>query len=444
MQSTTPQPYRAPPPAPPRHVPASQVEVIEEFEPWDDEVGEEISEEEYEAERRALRRKRVGGAAGATLLGVLAAIVIFALLMGPDALPFVESFDPTPLQQSDLGAPRVPGFDPGFGEPAPTPTGVTGANAQYVISWTTSPVFAGRGGSMRINITNRGPTDIYVEQVRLYTEWNDALAYYGTSFGWYASPGEEVTMGLLAFDGPTAAGFYNYHFEVDLMVKRQVLGTWADMDPQSHDEFEMEVRPTAAVDPYPVHDNDPDVYRKVNDLIRPNDPRVADLADQVRQGLGDDYNVYWVASLFDWVITELTYKSDPSQGDEWAPPGETCEKLTGDCEDYSILIASVVEHWGGNAKFYIITKHAFAAVYLGPPSMDINPMVDALDAYYGTQARYSWFVDDLGYWIIADGTSSQYLGGLPYGGVATDMQGGWDIENTEYLYVTDIYPNYPE
>jgi transglutaminase-like putative cysteine protease len=216
------------------------------------------------------------------------------------------------------------------------------------------------------------------------------------------------------------------------------------MPVQAHDEFEIEVLPQVAVEPYSVYENDKDVYRKVNDLIDPDDPRVAALADQVSEGLGNEYNLYWIAALFDWVISELEYQRDPSEGDEWAPPGQTCDSLAGDCEDYAILLASVVEHWGGNAQFYIITKHAFAGVYIGPRTMDVNAVVDALDLYYGTSPYFSWFVDDLGYWIIADGTSGQYLGGLPYGGVATDNQGGWDIDETEYLYITDIYPGYPE
>ena len=420
------------------------MEVLEEFEPLDEGTGGEISREEYEEERRRLRRRRIAGSVGATMLGILAAIVIFVLLMGPSVLPYVDSFTPTALQRSDLGAPLVPDWEPQLGDTPPTPSGSASANTQYVISWTTSPVFAGWGGSMRVNITNRGNSPIYVQQVRMYPEWTDDLVHFPTTIGRYVQSGVEEPVGLLAFDGPDIPGIYDYHFEVDLMVKRPVLGTWADVPPQAHDSFEMEVRPNVNVDPYPVHENDKDVYRKVNDLVDPEDPRVVALADRVSLGLGEEYNVYWIASLFDWVISELEYRSDPSEGDEWAPPGETCDSMAGDCEDYSILIASVVEHWGGNAQFYIITKHAFAGVYLGPRTMDQDSVVDALSMYYGTSPRSAWFVDDLGYWIIADGTSSQYLGGLPYNGVATDSQGGWDIENTEYLYVTAIYPGYPE
>ena len=120
---------------------ASSVEVVEEFEPYEDEEGEEISEEEYEDTLRGMRHRRVAGAVGATLLGILAAFVVFMLLVNPSVLPFVESFEPTPLLSSDLSVPRVPDWDPGLGDEPPTASGVTSANSQYVLSWVTSEVY---------------------------------------------------------------------------------------------------------------------------------------------------------------------------------------------------------------------------------------------------------------------------------------------------------------
>ncbi|UCC93571.1 MAG: hypothetical protein JSW25_02600, partial [Thermoplasmata archaeon] len=130
-QQPAPQPYQRtvqPPPRQPQPqyqqvAPAASVEVVEEFEAFDDDMGEEISEEEYEAERRALRRRRVAGGVAASVMGVLAALVVFVLLFGPTALPYVDSFQPTPLQQSDLAIPSVPGWEPDMGDPRPTPQG---------------------------------------------------------------------------------------------------------------------------------------------------------------------------------------------------------------------------------------------------------------------------------------------------------------------------------
>ncbi len=436
--------YRQPPPyqqAPPPVVAASDVEVIEEFEAYE----EEISEEEFLAEKRALRRRRVAGMAGATVMGVLAAIIVFALLFDGSILPTLyDNFEPTELESSNLVAPGIPTWDPELGDAPPTPTAGLAAEARYTITWQTTSVFVGRGGTMRVNITNSGQTDIYVKTVRLVPEWADPLAWYGTTMGRYVSPGQEVHIGLLGFSGPAAAGPYDYNFEIDLMAVRRVTSTWADLDPSSHDTFSMDVLPATPVPGYTQYMNDKDIYRKVNDLMQPGDPRVAELANEVRAGLGDSYNVYWIASLFDWALENLEYVSDPSDDDIWSPPGDTCDSEEGDCEDYSILLSSVIEHWGGNSRFYIISGHAFSAAYVGGPEMDTLAVANALNNYYGTSARYSWFKDDKGYWIILDGTSSQYVGGLPYNGVAIDNQGGWDIIDTEYLYITDIYPDYPE
>ncbi|MCK4971268.1 MAG: hypothetical protein KAS77_12085, partial [Thermoplasmata archaeon] len=356
----------------------------------------------------------------------------FALLFDGSIIPSIyDNFEPTELKTSNLVSPGIPTWDPEWVAEPPIPTDLGGpADARYTITWQTTSVFVGRGGSMRINITNNGQSEIYVESIRLVPEWADPLDWYGSTMGRYVSPGQEEYIGLLGFSGPAIAGPYEYHFEIDLMAARRVTGTWTDMDPTAHDTFSMDVLPATPVSGYPQYKNDKDIYRKVNDLIQPGDHRVADLANEVTVGLGDTYNVYWIASLFEWALTNLEYKSDPSDDDIWAPAGETCDSKEGDCEDYSILLASVIEHWGGNSRFYIISGHAFAAAYVGGPSMDTLAVANTLNKFYGTSARYSWFKDDMGYWLILDGTSSQYAGGLPYNGVAIDNQGGWDIADT--------------
>ncbi len=414
-----------------------------EFEPIDDDFGEEISEEEYLEERRRLRRGRIAGGVAASVAGFLAALIIFALLVDTGIIN-PDNFDPTPLTETDLAAPEIPGFDPGFGETPPTASPGVRPTVSYTITWVTTKAFVGRGGAMRINVTNNADTQMFVSSVRMVPEWAGAFDVYSTSFGTYVDPGEEEYVGILGFSGPSAPGLYTYHFELDIYMRRPVLQTWAYLPAERSQDSEVEVLPAVSVDGYPQHVNDKDVYRDVNDLVEPDAPEVVAVADQVSQGLGGSYNLYWVASLFEWVLEELDYQSDPSDEDVWSPAGKTCSLKTGDCEDFSIVIASVVEHWGGNARFYVISRHAFAAVYVGPPGMDTNGAANALNRFYGTSLRYSWFVDPLGHWIIADGTASQFLGGLPYNGVATDAQGGWDIQDTEYLYITDIYPGYPQ
>ena len=196
------------------------MEVVPEF---DGDVGEEISEEEFIAERRRLRRGGSVRTVASAVAGLLLAIILFALLSDMGFIPGIDDFDPTPLTTTELSSPAIPDWDPGFGEPAPSPTGGMRPPISYTITWTTSHVFADRGGVMRINLTNKAATQIYVQRVQLVPEWAHLGHDYSTSFGRFIDPGQEVFIGLLGFTGPPAPGMYTYHFELDLLAQRPVL-----------------------------------------------------------------------------------------------------------------------------------------------------------------------------------------------------------------------------
>jgi len=426
------------PPAP------RQPEAIPEFEPLG---GPEVPAIEVEGieevgtglpgEGERLGRRRSVTPIVAAVAAIVVAIILLAILSNRGLLPDGNSITPTPLTAADLVAPELSAWSPDLGDEAPE-TSVGRSPFDYVLSWRVGRVFAGFGGSMLVNVTNRGTTDAYVDRVRFMPDW-DAGPGYSTGWGRYVPSKEEVPIGLIAFDGPASAGTYTYRFMLEVRVETR-LGIWVRETTETSETQTLQVLGPVQPPQYPTYGNDPAIYEQVNRLVRPFDAGVVDLAGRLSAGLGANYSVYWLCALFDWVTSELTYTSDPSDDDVWSPPGDTLAAGGGDCEDYSILISSVVELWGGNTRFYVITQHAFAAVYLGPPTMDSGAAAAALTRYHGTSARYAWFVDDLGYWVIADGTSSQFLGGLPFNGVATDTAGSWDISPTEYLYVTDVVP----
>ena len=423
--------------APPRvQRPPVIAEDIPEFVPEED-----IAAEQAEAEERLRQRRRSRvNAVVATVAAIMAVLILLAILANKGIIHGPGSFTPTALGPEDLTAPAVPTMPPDRGDPSPT-VGIGRLPASYTLVWVPSPVYAGYGGSMRVNVTNTGRTSIYVGSVRMVPEWSTQ--------GYVAGWGHEIAasgthpIGLLAFSGPSTPGNFSYHFELDILVQSDgPRKEWMRATNPATDTMRMDVLPTEGIGNYPVYHNDPAIYRRANDLVRPNDTGVPELADAISSALGGEYDLYWVAALFDWARENLRYVSDPSDDDIWSPPSDTLLAGGGDCEDYAIVVASVVKHWGGDARFYIISKHAFAGIYLGPPGMDETAVATALNMFQGTAARYAWFKDALGYWIIADGTSSLYLGGLPYNGVATDLLGGWDIEAAEYLYITDIVPGY--
>jgi len=426
------------PPAPRQYEPIPEFEPVEgpEVPVIEVEAFEEIGPGTTGPEERLDRRRSVTPVVAA-VAAIVVALILLAILSNRGLLPDGDGFEPTPLTAQDLTAPEMPTWRPDLGDEPPA-TGPGRAFFDYVISWRLGKVYAWFGGSMLVNVTNRGSTDAYVDRVRFVPDWGPA-SNYSTGWGRYVPAGEEVPIGLIAFEGPPSVGTHTYTFTLEVRVQT-VRGTWVRETTTTSEQQSMEVLAPQQASEYPTYRNDPAIYKEVNGLVRPYDTAVVDLASRLSAGLGANYSVYWLCALFDWVTSELLYTSDPSDDDIWSPPGDTLAAGGGDCEDYSILISSVVERWGGNSRFYVISQHAFTAVYLGPPTLDTALAVGALTRYYGTAARYAWYVDDLGYWVIADGTSSQYLGGLPYNGVATDIEGGWDITPTEYLYVTDVVP----
>jgi hypothetical protein len=412
------------------------VEEIPEF------VGEDVlAAEELQAEERLRQRRRsTVNAVVAVVATIMVVLILLAILANKGIIHGPGSFNPTALGPEDLTVPAVPTVAPDRGDPAPT-VGIGRLPASYTIIWVPSPVYAGYGGSMRVNVTNTGGTPIYVGSVRMVPEWS--IQGYSAGWGHEIAAGSTHPIGLLAFSGPSTPGNYSYHFALDLLVQSNgPRMQWMRATNPDTDTMRMDVLPLEAVGSYPVYHNDPAIYKRANDLVRPNDTGVPELADTISAALGGEYDLYWVAALFDWTRETLRYIPDPTDDDIWSPPSETLTVGGGDCEEYAILMASVVKHWGGDVRFYVITKHAFAGIYLGPPGMNETGVAAALNMFQGTSARYAWFKDALGYWVIADGTSSLYLGGLPYNGVATDLQGGWDIKGTEYLYITDIVPDY--
>jgi hypothetical protein len=111
--------------------------------------------------------------------------------------------------------------------------------------------------------------------------------------------------------------------------------------------------------------------------------------------------------------------------------------MAGDCEDYALLLSSMVARAGGTARVYLTIDHAFAAVYVGNTSMDLADATDDVRAYYGTDVNVHAFSDELGYWMVADPLGSFYMGGLAVN--QTPMNEHLGTWNTTFPTSDDIH-----
>lgn len=70
-------------------------------------------------------------------------------------------------------------------------------------------------------------------------------------------------------------------------------------------------------------------------------------------------------SLIKYVKENYKYVSDPSGFDYFAPPSESIALMAGDCDDYSILMASVIKAIGGNVRIIWAPRHVYPELFCG-------------------------------------------------------------------------------
>jgi predicted transglutaminase-like cysteine proteinase len=170
----------------------------------------------------------------------------------------------------------------------------------------------------------------------------------------------------------------------------------------------------------------------------------------------------------DWVAANIDYKSDEEQWGEdyWQTPEETLRLRTGDCEDFSILLCSllraygldaeqvfvalgddgqgeghafVIEDWNQNGDWQRIEPQAPAQIssfgWLRSLESDPDTELDKYDVtmafndryYFDNSNSFSWSADKANVWRLSDLTGivrdiangvsrvTQYLWGLLFG-----------------------------
>jgi len=93
-------------------------------------------------------------------------------------------------------------------------------------------------------------------------------------------------------------------------------------------------------------------------FITPDDPEISALVLEITEGYSEDATEFWrdYGRMFQWVIRNIEYSSDSPtpllpesidgalewRNDFWRTPAETIRDETGDCEDLSALLASML------------------------------------------------------------------------------------------------------
>ncbi len=303
-------------------------------------------------------------------------------------------------------------------------------------------IYAQYGGSVRLNVTNNDTRPIFLEEAGL--TWTGSGDMYTIQVHEEIQPGETYEIPAMAIGGPALAGTHEYRLSMKMLQRRndqwlRVIGPsddWVMFAPHNMDVLGLSEEGWNGVSLNPRA-----YYTRVNDIVDFGTGPVANATANATAGMGEGFTVAKACAIFDWLDSNLDYREDPGGGDAWYSPDETLSSGAGDCEDYAMLLAAMTDFAGGYARIYLTTDHAFAAVYAGNTTSDLENATEAIRAYYGTDVPVHSFPDEKGHWVIADPLGSFHLGGPAVGMAPTEQHNGtWNFtfEESDDLFAIDV------
>ncbi len=112
-------------------------------------------------------------------------------------------------------------------------------------------------------------------------------------------------------------------------------------------------------------------------------------------------------SLLKYIKENFKYVADPSDFDYFASPQESIELMAGDCDDYSILMASVLKAIGADVRIIWAPRHVYPELYCGDKA-NFEKYVSAIYTFFeqeiGKKHIYYRIDKNGDYWLNIDYT----------------------------------------
>jgi len=144
----------------------------------------------------------------------------------------------------------------------------------------------------------------------------------------------------------------------------------------------------------------------IRDAVDPYNPVTRDYAAAlIPRAHGGPFNLAQACDLWEDVYGRWTYVDDPRGGEYFSPASRTIALgLKGDCDDFAITIAALIESVGGSARIVTAENstsgHAYPEVYIGNSSAKFD------DAAAYIRQRYH--VTDVGCHITTGEDGDRY------------------------------------
>lgn len=312
---------------------------------------------------------------------------------------------------------------------------------RYNILCEMGKVYTGYGGITKISVENTGKNDLFLYNFGIEIDGKEWNWLPGMDRGVEIEAGNEYTFDL-SFGCPETPRNYSYKMAAYLMVKR--IGWhgkgWYEIGKKYLEpEDKIQVRSLSEKRSYKLQKNYYQYFDKINELID-FDQTVYETATEIAWGFSGKYNILQVCAIYDF-MKKLEYIKEPEGEDVWIDPCTTLDRNGGDCEDYAILFAAMINSIGGTARIYLTDNHAFATVYIGNDE-SMNDILKGVESYYGTNLFFALIEDDFGYWLVSDPLASLYMGGLPAGGgpvsISSNNIYNRDFVDTKHVNAIDV------
>lgn len=369
----------------------------------------------------------------------LVVALVVVILVTVAVIGYLALSPPQGFKSDSLVAPEVDFLHWDTGEAPQPSTSVRQATDWGIIGTTAEDsIYSGFGGVVWISASNSGPRNLYVYGLGL--TWTGTSASYSKEAGVLVQPGEVKEIGLLPFGAPVESGSRMYEISLDVAVQHLTTGAWFDYGTVRTTADVYEVMDPVTERSWDTQRNPKGYYQDVNSRI--STEAVGTVTDQIQSEHQGDYNILQVCEAYEWVRRNVEYMLD--NGDYWQSAEETMSLRTGDCEDNSILLASIIKDLGGYARVNIIEAHAFATVFVGHNSSDLAQLEEAIESYYWVPSgslRINYLIDSMGYWLMVDTLGVTYIGGLPAQtsyALTGGGQGTWTFTSSEFLVTVDV------
>ncbi|HNX48139.1 MAG TPA: hypothetical protein PLC39_04405 [Methanomassiliicoccales archaeon] len=360
------------------------------------------------------------------IVGAVVAMLLLYYLLGG----FVQ--DPSGFQEDDLQAPFVSDVVRNDEYPGP----LSGSNYPMHVQPSVSYgllVYADFGGVLELFMENEGSNEVYVHHY--YVFWEGGNETFQVNCSRLISSGEVKGLGELYFAGPGEPGPATLEVWAEVWTSSPNGMLWDDQGEMLISTIDLNVVEEGSLREWKVERNPVQYYNKVNGLI--DLEVVSSMASDVRSAVPGNYSLLQVIEAYELISQSIDYAED--EDNHWQSPAETIALGSGDCEDHSLLMASLITVLGGNCRVNLIAGHAFPSVYVGNDSV-IGEVIETIQAYYGNPVPVHYTVDDLGYWMIVDTNGLPYVGGYPAASSPAGGAGGvnWSSDDGDWIKLIDV------